>query len=601
MGFDAAAFLMTVPDLPGVYQMIDRQANVIYVGKAKSLKKRLSSYFQKNHASVKTERLVSQVASVEIIVTDTEKEALLLECSLIKTLKPRYNILLRDDKSYPYLVLSVGDFPNLTYQRGGKRRAGEYFGPYPDAGAAKAALNLLQKAFKLRSCEESAFKNRSRPCLQHQIGRCTAPCVGWVSVEDYQLNVSHTRLFLQGKSQALIDRLASEMDSASEQLAFEKAGQLRDQITHLRRTMQQQAVVFEQGKSVDVIVLLLDQGVLCIQLMMLREGCLLGHKSIFSKFDLDFERHELLELFLVQWYLESARELPAKICIEQPLANQQHIETILTEQRGCQVKIRAQGRGLAKKWLALASHNGLQALKTHLAKNTHYQHGFTECLAELGLSEAISQIECFDVSHTMGQATVASCVVFNCDGPLKKEYRRFNIAGVKPGDDYAALADSILRRYQKITQCELDTRLLLIDGGRGQFNAVVTALNALNLTAQVLAISKGPGRRPGLEVLHLYGGEVRVLSADHAALHFLQRVRDEAHRFAIEGHRAKRGKITSVIESIAGVGPKRRKTLLHSFGGLQELKQARVEDIARIDGIGDALAQRIVQALKDKV
>ncbi|ODN42396.1 excinuclease ABC subunit UvrC [Piscirickettsia litoralis] len=601
MSFDAAVFLTTVPDLPGVYQMIDRQANVIYVGKAKSLKKRLGSYFQKNLSSVKTEHLVSQIAKVETIVTETEKEALLLECSLIKSLKPRYNILLRDDKSYPYLVLSAGNFPNLTYQRGGKRRAGEYFGPYPDAGSAKETLNLLQKTFKLRSCDEHTFKNRSRPCLQHQIGRCDAPCVGWVKEGDYQESVKHTRLFLQGKSQALIDQLVQSMEVASQSLAFEKAGQLRDQITHLRRTTQQQAVVFEQAKSVDVVVLLLDQGVLCIQVMMLRQGRLLGNKSIFSKLNLEFERHELLELFLVQWYLESARELPAEICIEQPLANKENIEAILTESRGHKVKIRQQGRGLTKKWLALAQHNGLQALKAHLAKNAHYQQGFIECFEILQLDERITQIECFDVSHTMGQATVASCVVFNGDGPLKKAYRRFNITGISAGDDYAALADSVARRYQKVSQQELDSRLLLIDGGRGQFNVTVETLAKLGLTANLLAISKGSSRRPGLEVLHLYGGEQRVLAADSPALHFLQKVRDEAHRFAIEGHRAKRGKMTSVLETIEGVGPKRRKTLLHSFGGLQELKQARVEEIAQIDGIGEALARRIVQALKEKV
>ncbi|MEW5755313.1 MAG: excinuclease ABC subunit UvrC [Pseudomonadota bacterium] len=599
--FDAEAFLKSVTSKPGVYRMLDAQGVVVYVGKARNLKKRLSSYFRNNIDSVKTRALMAQVADIEITVTRTEGEALLLENNLIKSLQPRYNILLRDDKSYPYIHLSSDDdFPRLSFYRGNKREKGRYFGPYPSASAVRESLNLLQKLFPIRQCEESFYRNRTRPCLQYQIKRCTAPCVGLVTREHYADDVRHAVMFLEGKNVQVIDELAKRMEAASEALQFEQAARYRDQIANLRRVQERQYVCGESG-DFDVVACDASAGVACVQVFFIRDGRHLGNKSFYPKHIEQSDPADVLDAFVPQYYLSelaAGQRIPARILVSHALEDQAWVEEVLTAEAGQTITIASEVRGERKRWLEMALNNVRIALKTHLASKANMLQRFEALQDALGLEGPPQRMECFDISHTMGEATVASCVVFDTQGPVKSDYRRFNITDITPGDDYAAMHQALLRRYTRIKKGEgVLPDLLFIDGGKGQLAQAERVLEELQIEGVILVgVAKGPQRKPVEETLFLSGRDSPfILDADSPALHLIQQIRDEAHRFAISGHRHRRAKARSrsVLEDIPGLGPKRRQQLLRQFGGLQELSRAGVEDLARVEGISRQLAQRI--------
>lgn len=605
MTFDAKKFLSSVSTHPGVYQMLDAQGKVLYVGKARNLKKRLTSYFRSAVKDVKTLAMLNEVHDVAITITHSENEALLLECNLIKKIHPPYNVLLRDDKSYPYLYLSEHeDFPRMDLYRGAKSSKGMYFGPYPSAAAVRETLDVLQKIFKIRQCTDSFFRARTRPCLQYQIQRCTAPCVDYVTVEEYQENVRHAVLFLQGKSRTVIEELAKEMEHASEDLQFETAAHYRDQIVSLRRIQEKQWINVGAGE-VDVIAMVHQAGVVCIHFLYIRGGRLIGSKSFFPQVRNILEDDEILSDFLPQYYLNEIRaeSLPARVILDRKLPDREWIQNALQEQLNIDIQLVDQVRSKERQWLQMAVLNARQALTTHLGKEAENYHRWESLQKALNLSNLPQRIECFDVSHVMGEATVASCVVFNIHGPSKQDYRRFNIEGVQKGDDYAALSQAVARRYIRLKEnAKPLPDLLIIDGGKGQLSVVQKVLEELQVTGLTLmAIAKGPTRKAGLETLWISGREKPLdLTPDSEALHLLQYIRDEAHRFAITGHRNKRGKarLQSVLESIPGVGAKRRRDLLNHFGGLQEIKGASVEEIAKVSGISHELAKRIYEALR---
>ncbi len=599
-GFDSTAYLKTLTSRPGVYRMLDAEGTVIYIGKAKNLKRRVSSYFQRQGQAPKTQALVSNIAAIEVTVTHTENEALLLENNLIKQLRPRYNILLRDDKSYPYLYLSDDPFPRLGFHRGKRGKGGHYFGPYPSASAVRESLNLLQKLFPVRQCEDNFYRNRSRPCLQYQIKRCSAPCVGLITEEQYAEDVRHSVMFLQGKDNAIIDELVKRMEQASEALQFEQAAHFRDQIANLRRVQEKQYVM-GAGGDLDVVAARVRNGVGCVQVFFIRGGRNLGNKSYFPTHTAESNEADLLQAFLPQYYLAEGRNsatLPADIIISAELEEQSLLQQVLSDRAGRKVTLSASVRGERARWLELALTNAEQALNSHLAAKANILARFEALQEAFSLDETPQRIECFDISHTMGEATVASCVVFDTNGAVKSDYRRFNIEGITPGDDFAAMHQALLRRFRRLREGEgKSPDILLIDGGRGQLAQAEEVMSELQIAGVMLiGVAKGPERRPGLEQLILSGqAQPTILPADSPALHLIQQVRDEAHRFAITGHRQRRAKSrrSSVLEGIPGLGPKRRQLLLKQFGGLQEVARAGVDDLVKIKGISRQLAQSI--------
>lgn len=593
--FDPKAFLKTLTTLPGVYRMLDQRGQVLYVGKARNLRQRVSSYFRENHASARTRSLVSHIQAVEVTITHTETEALILESTLIKQFKPRYNILLRDDKGYPYIHLSDGPFPRLSLHRGAKRPPGRYFGPYPHANAVRDTLNLLQKVFRLRQCEDNFFNSRCRPCLQYQIKRCTAPCVGLVDHDGYQRQLRDAILFLEGRSREVIDELARRMETASVALKFEEAAVYRDQIVELRQIQQRQHVEGESG-DLDVVACAARGGEACVQVFVFRDGRLLGNKAFFPRLPENEDAGAVLSAFLAQYYLD--KFVPAELVVSHEFADAALLARALQERVGRRVVIGVRVRGERARWLEMAMRNAEHALAARLSGRAGTRHRLEALREALGLEQALSRLECFDISHTQGEATVASCVVFGEEGPLKSDYRRYNIEEIAPGDDYAALHQALTRRYARSR--EGSGRLpdiLFVDGGKGQLAQARDVLDELEVTGVVtVGIAKGPDRRPGLETLYLFeDNHPIILPVDSAALHLVQQIRDEAHRFAITGHRQRRAKARtiSVLDGIPGIGPKRRQALLRQFGGLKQLARAGVEDISRVDGISAELAQRI--------
>ncbi len=598
-GFDPRAFVKSLTSRPGVYRMIDAKGEVIYVGKARNLARRVGSYFSRSVTSPKTRAMVAQIANIEVVVTHTEAEALLLENNLIKALRPRYNVLLRDDKSYPYIFLSQGQYPRLAFHRGARRARGRYFGPFPNSGAVRETLNTLQKLFRVRQCEESFFANRSRPCLQYQIDRCTAPCVGKITPEAYAEDVRHAVMFLEGRDSQVIDELVKRMERASAALEFEEAARLRDQIASLRRIQARQVVTTEHGGDVDVVVAGVRGGVGCVQVFFVRGGHQLGNKTFFPRHGGEVEAAELLAAFLPQYYL--GRQVPPRILVNQPLEERELIEAVLSEQAGRKVSIGHKARSERARWIAQAETNLEEALDRRLASRAGLARRFEALQEALGLDETPRRLECFDISHTMGEATVASCVVFDQEGPRKSDYRRFNIEGITAGDDYAAMTQALTRRYTRLQRGEgVVPDILFIDGGKGQLAAAAGVLEELQVSGVALVgIAKGPQRKAGLERLFLFpSGEPIILPADSPALHLIQQIRDEAHRFAITGHRQRRARSRgrSPLEGIPGIGAKRRRDLLTQFGGWQEVARAGVEDLMKVKGISRALAQRIYDA-----
>nr|WP_286948735.1 excinuclease ABC subunit UvrC [Pseudomonas sp. UBA6718] len=600
--FDSSAFLATCSGRPGVYRMFDEQSRLLYVGKASNLKKRLASYFRKTGLAPKTAALVARIAQVETTIVANETEALLLEQTLIKEWRPPYNILLRDDKSYPYVLLSDGDYPRLGIHRGAKSAKGRYFGPYPSAGAIRESLALLQKTFLVRQCEDSYFKNRTRPCLQYQIKRCKAPCVGLVEPAEYAEDVRHSVMFLEGRSNALADELSAAMEHAAMGLEFERAAELRDQISLLRRVQDQQSMEGGSG-DVDVIAAVVNPGGACVHLISVRGGRVLGSKNFFPQVGIEEEGGAVLIAFLAQYYLSShERDMPSELIVNVMHEDLPTLAAAVAELRGREIAISHRVRGTRARWQQLALTNAEQALGARLANRQHVAARF-EALAEaLDLDEPPQRLECYDISHSSGEATVASCVVFGPEGPLKSDYRRFNIEGITAGDDYAAMHQALTRRFSKLK--DGDGKLpdiLLVDGGKGQMAMAREVLQELAVPELILlGVAKGVTRKPGLETLYLNDAEHEfTLPADSPALHLIQQIRDEAHRFAITGHRARRGKArrTSSLEEVAGVGPKRRRELLKHFGGLQELNRASIDEIAKAPGISKKLAESIYAAL----
>ena len=592
--FDHKAFLATLTHRPGVYRMIGAEGEVLYVGKARDLAKRVASYFTRA-ANRRIEMMVSQIRDIQITVTHTEAEALILENHLIKEHRPRYNVLLRDDKSYPYIHLSDDEFPRLAFHRGARTGGGRYFGPYPSAGAVRETLKLLQKLFPVRQCENSQFANRSRPCLQYQIERCTAPCVGFVSPERYARDVQDTVLFLEGKASDVIDRWVARMEAAAETLEFEEAAKLRDQIAALRTVQERQYVAGERG-DLDIVAAASRGGVACIQLFLVRQGRNLGNKTLYPRNSEGADEAELVSAFIAQYYLE--RAVPAEILVSSLPPDRELLEQALSEQAGRRVRIIARPRGERARWLQMARTNAEMAVQARLASRGAAEQRLEALQQALDLESPPRRMECFDISHTRGDQTVASCVVFQDGAPSSSDYRRFNIRGITPGDDYAALRQALQRRYARIQGGEGQMPdLLLIDGGKGQLAAVAEALSEMGINdLLILGVAKGPDRKPGMETLFLLGEQrPLILPANSPALHLVQQIRDEAHRFAITGHRQRRAKAKSrsPLEDIPGIGAKRRQRLLKHFGGLQGLARAGVEDIARVEGISKKLANAI--------
>jgi len=600
--FDHKRFLASLTSRPGVYRMLDAEERVLYVGKARNLKKRVSSYFTRS-LNRRIQTMVSQIARIEVIVTHTEAEALLLENHLIKSLKPKYNVLLRDDKSYPYIYLSSDQaFPALSFRRGARRGKGRYFGPYPSAGATRDTLQLLQKLFPVRQCEEGFFRNRSRPCLQYQIKRCSGPCVGLVEPQAYAQAVEHAAMFLDGKAKEVIDDLVRRMETASQSLEFEQAARYRDQIQTLRRIQERQYVSGERG-DLDILALAMRGESACLQLFFIRSGRNLGNKSFYPSVPPNATDEGVLTAFVSQYYLE--KPVPSEIILSRPLEDQALLEEVLSAQAGRRVRLSHQVRGERARWLELARGNAELALRARLASRMDMETRLASLQQVLALPAVPERMECFDISHTRGEATVASCVVFGDQGPIKSDYRRFNIEGVTGGDDYAALSQALERRYRRIKRGEAALPdLLFIDGGRGQLNAVHATLQELGVSGLILVgVAKGADRKAGMEQLILLGRRSPIiLPPDSPALHLIQQIRDEAHRFAITAHRQRRSKTRnrSVLEEIPGIGPKRRQRLLKQFGGLQELSRAGVEDLASVEGVSRMLAEQIYLAFHDK-
>jgi excinuclease ABC subunit C len=597
-------FLKNLTKRPGIYKMLNEAGDVLYVGKARNLKSRVTSYFRAEGLSSKIQSLMSQVASVDVIVTHTENEALLLENNLIKQLKPRYNVLLRDDKSYPYIFISDHtDYPRMDFYRGKKPLQGHCFGPYSSAWAVRESISLLQKVFRIRQCEDSFFRSRTRPCLQYQIHRCTAPCVNFIDPPTYQQNVRLAILFLEGKNTEVIDNLVSKMQIAAEKLDYEQARIYRDQIALLRRLQEKQSVM-NQSEEADVVVLEMSEKIICFQVIFIRAGQLLGQKSLFVAKPEFGDKAEILSSLLAQYYLQHAKEIPKKIILGSKVQDDIWLRNVLIEQSGHAVAIEMQPKAMHQRWLRLAAVNAKEAMNRQLAGSGRIERQFGMFQECFKLESQPKRLECFDISHTLGEATVASCVVFNEKGPLKSDYRRFNIKDITPGDDYAALRQALFRRYSHIKlHDEKLPDVLLIDGGKGQLHQAEIILEELQVSGVLLiGVAKGLGRKPGLETLFISGKNVPLhLPSDSPVLHLIQQIRDEAHRFAITGHRGQRNKArtTSYLENIPGIGANRRRQLLQQLGGIQEVKNASIEQLSAVKGISPALAEKIYAFLHE--
>ncbi|KTD16630.1 excinuclease ABC subunit UvrC [Legionella jordanis] len=606
---DLTTFLANLSNDPGVYRMLDNEGTVLYVGKARDLKKRVSSYFNKQNTGGKTRSLVSQIADIEVSITRSETEALLLESNLIKALRPKYNVLLRDDKSYPYIHVTGHEFPRMELYRSKKKpQKGEFYGPFPSVAAVRDTLSTIQKVFKIRNCRDSYFNARSRPCLQYQIKRCGAPCTGYISAEEYKQALMDARRFLQGKSQLILDDLEKRMEQAVSHLAFEEAASLRDQIKSLRLIQEQQGVVQLRGDA-DVIAIEAQPGFACIQCVTIRDGRVLASNSFFPtvpqrEFVEDEQAEndlwqQVFEAFIAFYYIDTPQRIPELILSNQAIDDLKALETMLSELRGKRCQIQTKPRGVKARWMDFALNNLNLSVADHIASSATMKKRYDALGQFLQRQQAIDRMECFDISHTQGEATVASCVVFDSEGPKKSDYRRFNIHGITPGDDYAAMEQALTRRFKKLLQEQNLPDVLIIDGGKGQVAVAKRIFEQLGIfSVTLLGIAKGPERKAGWERLIL-SSEDRELSlpADSPALHLLQHIRDEAHRFAITSHRKKRqsSSLDSSLETIEGVGPKRRQALLRRFGGLRELARAPIEEIAKVNGINEALARRIYE------
>lgn len=596
--FDINAFLKQLTERPGVYRMINTKGTIIYVGKAKNLKRRVSSYFKKNHDEIKTAKMVAQIARVEVTVTDTDSEAFILENTLIKRYKPKYNILFRDDKSYPYIFVSANKtFPSLSYHRGAKRRKGEYFGPFPNASAVQQTLHSLQKIFPVRQCAESVFNHRSRPCLQYQIKRCSGPCVdGLVTKQQYAEDVQHTIGFLQGKSFEVIEELGKKMEHASEELEFELAARYRDQISSLRAVQSQHLINQPGSKDMDVVAVATNSGQTCVCLMMYRGGNLWGSEHYFPKTSDGTEANEIVAAFVTQHYVE--HPIPAEVIVENTLEAQAEIQDWLKAQKQATVAIKVAHNQVQKGLVQLALTNAQSGLKQHMTQKATQTERVKALQEVLALNNMPNYMECFDISHTQGQMTIASCVVFNEGVPNTQAYRKFNIEGITPGDDYAAMHQAMTRRYKRLKEeGAVLPDLIVVDGGKGQLTQAVEVLKNLELDfLPLVSVAKGEGRKAGLEILYTpHNLEGIDLESDDIALHLINYIRDEAHRFAITSHRKKRTKAQtdSSLESIEGIGPKTRKQLLLHFGGLGEVKEASVSELQKVKGISLDKAQKI--------
>ena len=602
MTFDAKAFLATLTELPGVYRMLDANAAVLYVGKAKNLKKRVSSYFRGNVSSPRIAHMVSQIATVETTPTRTEAEALLLENNLIKLLAPRYNILFRDDKSYPYIALTKSQFPRLSFYRGNPDRKADYFGPYPSAWAVRDSIHLMQKIFRLRTCEDSVFSNRSRPCLLFQIKRCSGPCVGLIKPDDYANDVQLASMFLLGKQHEVARRLNQAMEAASNQLAFEQAAVYRDLIQSLHQVQEKQFVSSSKGEDVDILVVAKEAGQLCVNLAMIRGGRHLGDRPFFPTNAADSDAADVCAAFLRQHY--AVHPAPSRVLVNPLPAEDEPGEAAaaLAEFAGRAVPLQ-EARGLTQKaWVEMAMQNARLAILARNQATAQQEKRLAALQQALDLTEPVARIECFDISHTMGEATVASCVVYQDNRMKNADYRRFNIRDIQPGDDYAAMRQAVTRRYDGIAAGEgTAPDLILIDGGKGQVGCAFSALADLGLShIPLIGVAKGEGRKPGLEsIIFPDGREPLQLDAGDPALHLIQEIRDEAHRFAITGHRARRAKArkTSKLESLPGIGPARRKALVARFGGLMGVLAANADQLAEVPGISRDMAEKIYSAL----
>ena len=605
MAFDHQSFLKSLTQRPGIYQMLDGDGEVLYVGKAKNLKNRVSSYFRSTGLTTKTAALVKRIISIDVTVTETETEALILEHNLIKQYRPPFNILMRDDKSYPYIFLSDKDrWPRLSFHRGPKKAKGTYFGPFPSVHAVRESMGFLQKTFKVRQCEDVFFKNRSRPCLQYQIKRCTAPCVEFVTPDDYATDVNLTRLYLDGKADKILQQLEGEMETAATDLNFEKAAEHRDQIAALRQVQAQQMIEKGSG-TIDIVAGAVSNGQACVHMLYVRQGRILGSRSYYPKTPLAEEVSDLLEEFLPQLYLDGGGrpDLPKEILVNTQFEGAQVLTDALSQRIGRNIEIRDSVRGFRAKWLELAQRTAEQNLAGKLASKQTLQQRFESLRDTLGLESTPERLECFDISHSSGEAVVASCVVFdNNSGALKSDYRRFNIDNITAGDDYAAMEQAIRRRYTRLMKGEGKLPdILLIDGGKGQIGVAKSVLSDLGVVGvMTIGVAKGTTRKPGMETLILADQNNKIVARpQQPALHLIQQIRDEAHRFAITGHKARRDKKRRIssLEGIPGVGATRRRDLLKHFGGVGEVKKASVADLMKVDNINKKVAEAIYGAL----
>ena len=605
MAFDHQSFLKSLTQRPGIYQMLDGDGQVLYVGKAKNLKSRVTSYFRSTGLTVKTAALVKRIISIDVTVTETETEALILEHNLIKQYRPPFNILMRDDKSYPYIFLSDKDrWPRLSFHRGPKKAKGTYFGPFPSVHAVRDSMGFLQKTFKVRQCEDVFFKNRSRPCLQYQIKRCTAPCVDFVTPDDYAADVNLTRLYLDGKADKILQQLEGDMETAAMDLQFEKAAEHRDQISALRQVQAQQMIEKGSG-TIDIVAGAVSNGQACVHMLYVRQGRILGSRSYYPKTPLAEEVSDLLEEFVPQLYLDGGGrpDLPKEILVNAQFNGAQVLTDALSQRIGRNIEIRDNVRGFRAKWLELAQRTAEQNLAGKLASKQTLQQRFESLRDTLGLESTPERLECFDISHSSGEAVVASCVVFdNNSGALKSDYRRFNIENITGGDDYAAMEQAIRRRYTRLMKGEGKLPdILLIDGGKGQIGVAKAVLSDLGVVGvMIIGVAKGTTRKPGMETLILADQNNKVVARpQQPALHLIQQIRDEAHRFAITGHKARRDKKRRIssLEGIPGVGATRRRDLLKHFGGVGEVKKASVADLMKVANINKKVAEAIYSAL----
>ena len=596
--FDAPAFLKKLTTRPGIYKMLNEKGEIIYIGKAKNLKNRVSSYFKNHTSSIKQRVMVAKVAAIEVTVTHTEGEALLLECQQIKRHRPRYNICLRDDKSFPYIFLSSEqDFPQITIHRGAKSKKGRYFGPYPSSGAVRESLKLLQRLFPIRQCDDTIYNNRTRPCLQHQIGRCTAPCVGLIDKAHYALDVQSTVMFLEGKGSLLIDQLIIKMEEAAGNLNFEKAASFRDQITKLRSVLEKHFVSGEKG-DVDIIACVSKGNTACVQVFFIRNGQHLGNKVFFPGIIEEHNPAAIVQAFIPQYYFD--KPVPYELIVSHELEETALLIEVLAGQAKHPVAIASNVRGERLKWLQIAITNAENSLLSKLSDKQGIYARFLSLQEALGCKNIPKRLECFDISHTQGDQTVASCVVFNREGPVKSAYRRFNITGITGGDDYAAIHQAVFRRFKRLKQGEHEAPdILFIDGGKGQVHEAQKALAELDINnVMIVGVSKGPARKAGMEKLILVDQEHPIdMAPSTGGLLLIQNIRDEAHRFAITGHRMRRGKASreSILESISGLGVKRRQVLLKQFGGLQGISSASIDALCSVEGISRQLAQRVYE------